>query len=276
MRHSEGTFSGSGGLQLYYQSWRPDGTPRGVLAIVHGIGEHSGRYVNVVNHLVANNFAVYSFDHRGHGRSPGQRAYISQWADFREDVRAFLRLVSGREPDRPLFLMGHSLGGLIVLEYVLHHPDGLKGVIASAPALGGLGVPPLLLSLSRVLARLWPTFSLNTGLNVSGISRDPMVVKAYQEDPLVHGKGTARLGAEVPAAIAWTQAHAADLKLPLLMLHGSADLIVGPASSQLFFENVTYPDKKRIVYEGGYHESHNDTHYNEVTADLSQWLEEHS
>jgi alpha-beta hydrolase superfamily lysophospholipase len=93
---------------------------------------------------------------------------------------------------------------------------------------------------------------------------------------LVHGKGTARLGAEVPAAIAWTQAHAADLKLPLLMLHGSADLIVGPASSQLFFENVTYPDKKRIVYEGGYHESHNDTHYARVTADLSQWLEEHS
>ncbi|HIE38300.1 MAG TPA: alpha/beta hydrolase [Anaerolineales bacterium] len=275
MEHSEGTFQGAGGLELYYQRWRPEREPRAVLAIVHGFGEHSGRYTNVVNHLVGQGYAIYGFDHRGHGQSPGQRGYIHEWGEFREDVRAFLRMVGEGESGRPLFLMGHSLGGLIVLEYALRHPEGLRGVIASGPALGQVGISPILLSLSRILSRVWPRLSMDTGLDATAISRDPAVVRAYQEDPLVHSKGTPRLGTEMTKAIEWVQAHAADLRLPLLILQGEADRLVPPEAGRAFFEKVTFPDKEWRGYEGGYHEPHNDITRDQALSDLTGWLERH-
>lgn len=275
MEHREGTFSGYGGLSLYYQCWRPEGVPRAVLVIVHGFGEHSGRYMNVVNHLVPRGIAVYALDHRGHGRSPGPRGHIQSWEEFREDVRAFVRKVSEMEPGLPLFLMGHSMGGLIVLEYALHHPEGLRGVIASGPALAQVGISPALMTLARLLSRLWPRFGLNTGLDATSISRDPEVVAAYQADPLVHSIGTARLGTEMSQAMRWTHEHAREWRLPLLILHGGADRLVPPEGSRRFFENVPIADKERIEYEGGYHEPHNDIHRDQVLADLERWLERH-
>ncbi|MGQ9629309.1 MAG: lysophospholipase [bacterium] len=276
MEHSEGTFRGAGGLDLYYQFWRPEGGEcRAVLAIVHGFGEHSGRYTSVVNYLAPRGFAIYGFDNRGHGRSPGQRGYINSWSEYREDVRAFLRMVREQEPGQPLFLMGHSIGGLIALECALHHPEGLRGVIASGPTLGRVGISPFLLILSRILSWVWPRFTMDTKLDSSAISRDPAVVKAYREDPLVHGKGTARLGTEMTAAVDWTQAHAADLQVPLLILHGEADRLAPPEASLAFFEKVTFPDKERYEYKGGYHEPHNDINREQVLADLLQWLERH-
>ncbi len=275
MEHREGSFRGAGGLELYDQCWRPEGEPRAVLAVVHGFGEHSGRYMNVVDRLVPRGYAVWSFDHRGHGRSPGQRGYINEWSEFREDVRAFLRTVADQERGRPLFLMGHSLGGLIVLEYALHYPEGLKGVIASAPALGQVGISPFLLTMSRVLSRLLPRFSLDTGLDASAISRDPEVVRAYKEDPLVHSKGTPRLGTEMGKAIEWVQSHAGEFRLPLLVLQGEADRLVPPEASRAFFEKVTFPDKEWHGYAGGYHEPHNDITRDQALSDLESWLERH-
>jgi len=275
MDHREGTFEGAGGTALYYQCWHPGGEPRGVLVIVHGFGEHSGRYANVVNRLVPRGYAVYAFDHRGHGRSPGQRGYVNRWEEFREDVRAFLDLVRGQEPGRPLFLMGHSLGGLIVLEYGLRHPQGLRGLVASGPALAQVGVSPLLLLLSRLLSRVWPRFAMDTKLDATAISRDQAVVEAYVNDPLVHSMGTARLGAEMNAAMEWVNAHAADLQVPLLILHGSADRLVPPEASRAFFERVALADKERIEYQGFYHEPHNDVGWEQAVADLEAWLERH-
>lgn len=275
MNHNEGTFQGFGGLQLYYQCWRPDGKPRAVLAIVHGFGEHSGRYMNVVHHLVPKGYAVYAFDHRGHGRSPGPRGHINSWEEFREDMRAFLQMVAAQEPGRPLFLMGHSMGGLIVLEYALHYPEGLKGVIASGPVLAQVGVSPLLLLLARLFSRIWPRLAMNTGLDATAISRDPEVVAAYQADPLVHSIASARLGTEMARATAWTHEHAAEWKLPLLILHGGADRLAPPEGSRRFFENVPIADKERYEYEGGYHEPHNDVNRAQVLADLEHWLERH-
>jgi len=272
MKHQEGTFRGTDGLALYYQSWQPDDPARGVLVIVHGLGEHGGRYKNVVNHLVPQGFAVYALDHRGHGRSPGQRAYANNMAEFRGDVHAFVQLVANAHPGLPLFIMGHSLGGLITLDYILHHPEGLHGAIVSAPAVGGVGVPPVLLMLSRVLSRVWPTFSLDSGLDVNAISRDPQEVQAYQNDPLVHGKGTPRLATVVMGAAEWCQANAHTLQLPLLMIHGTADRITAPADSRRFFDNAASADKTYIAYEGGYHESHNDIHHQQVVADIAAWL----
>ncbi len=272
MQHQESTFKGSEGLALYYQAWLPDTPAIGVLVIVHGHGEHSGRYPHVVDHLVPQGFAVYALDHRGHGRSPGQRGYVNNMADFRGDVAALVQLAAAAQPNIPLFVMGHSLGGLIILDYVLHQPEGLRGVIVSAPAVGSVGVSPILLQVSRVLSRVWPTFSLETGLDVKGISRDPQEVQAYQNDPLVHGKGTARLATEVMDTAVYCQENAHTLQLPLLMIHGAADIITSPADSRRFFDNVSGSDKTYIAYDGGFHESHNDIHYQQVVADISAWL----
>jgi alpha-beta hydrolase superfamily lysophospholipase len=169
--------------------------------------------------------------------------------------------------------MGHSLGGLIVLEHVLHHPEGLDGVIASAPGLSTEGVSPVAVLLSRILSRIWPTFSTSTGLDATAISRDPAVVDAYQDDPLVHDKATARFGTEAAAAIEWTLDHAADLEPPLLIIHGTGDRIIPHQASQAFFEHVPGPDKERHELKGYYHEVHNDVGWERAVTIVEDWIE---
>ncbi|MFQ5398151.1 MAG: alpha/beta hydrolase [Anaerolineae bacterium] len=276
MKHHEGTFTGYGGQELYTQSWLPDEPARAVIALVHGLGEHSGRYTHVVNHLVSKGYAIYGFDLRGHGRSAEKLcAHINSWDEYRGDVRAFLEMVREQEAGRPLFLMGHSMGGLMVLEYTLHNPDGLKGVIASAPAVGAVDASPILLFIGRILSRLKPDFCLDSQLDVKAISRDPAVVQAYVDDPLVSSKVSARWSTEFMRAIEWTQTHAAEFKPPLLIIHGEADTLVPESGSRAFFDKITQPDKERILYPGGYHENHNDLHHEQVTADLERWLDAH-
>lgn len=275
MDHKQGTFPGHGGLELYYQRWRPADEPRAVLAVVHGFGEHSGRYGNVVDWFVPRGYALYAFDLRGHGHSPGQRGHIDRFADYRADVRAFLDLVGRQEPGRTLFLLGHSQGGLIVLDYVLHDPSDLAGVVSCSPALGQLPVSPALVFLARILSRIWPRFKLEAGLDVTGLSRDPAVVQAYVDDPLVHGQASARMGIESAAAIEWTQAHAADMALPSLIVHGSADRICSPEASRRFYEGIALADKQRFQYEGHYHELFNDLDKERVLADVEAWLQGH-
>ncbi len=276
MEHGEGTFRATDGLELYRQWWRPDDVPRAVLAVVHGFGEHSGRYGNLVDWFVPKGFAVHALDQRGHGRSPGQRGHIPGFAQVRDDVRAFLDAVRGAEgQDLPTFLIGHSQGGLTVLNYALHDPEGLAGVVASGPLLSSPGVSPLLLQLSKLFSKIWPTMSLNVGLDATALSHDREVVEAYVADPLVHGKASARLGVEVMEAVEWTQAHAADLRLPLLIVHGGADRLCSPEASRRFFENVTFADKERIEYKGFYHEVFNEVGKEKVLSDVEAWLERH-
>lgn len=280
MKHQEGTFKGFGGLGLYYQSWQPAGETRAVLAIVHGLGEHGGRYPNVVNHLLPKGVAVYALDHRGHGRSPGPRAFVNNWLELIEDVGYFCQLVAQQQPGVPFFLMGHSMGGNITLNYILryptsHHPDGVRAVIASAPAVGTLDVPPVLAFVSRLLSGLLPKLSVATGLDATGISRDTAVVKAYQNDPLVHGRGTPRFAVEIAASAEWALAHANEFQPPLLLLHGSADRLVDAQASRDFFAQVQHNNKKLIIYEDGYHEPHNDIEHDRVVGDIENWLESH-
>ena len=275
MEHEEGTFAGQGATELYYQRWRPDASPRATLAVVHGYGEHSGRYGNVVDWFVPRGYALYALDMRGHGRSPGQRGYIESFAQVREDVRAFLDTVHEQEPQPPTFMVGHSQGGLTVLNYVLHDPSGLAGVVASGPLLSHLPLSPLLLQLSKLLSKVWPSFALDTGVDAAGLSHDQNVVDAYVNDPLVHSKGTPRLGTELIAAIEWTQAHAADMALPCLIVHGGADRLCLPEASRTFYEHITFADKERIEYDGYFHEVFNELGKEKVLADVETWLEKH-
>lgn len=275
MRHDEGHFRGAGGADLFYQSFAPDEAPRAVIAVVHGLGEHSGRYGTFVDHFVPRGYAILGFDHRGHGRSPGPRGHVSAWSEFREDVGAFLSLARERFPGIPRFLFGHSMGGLIALNYALHDPTGLRGLILSAPGLDSSGLSPVTLALAKVLSRIAPALQLPTGLEAAGISRDPAAVAAYEADPLVHDRGTPRAATEGLAAIRWTLAHAADLRLPLLLYYGTADRLVPPAAARQFFEQVTFPDKTLHEYEGSYHETHNDLDRARLLADLDAWLDAH-
>ena len=273
MQHREGTFMGEGGSQLFYRSWHPPGSPKAVMVLVHSIGEHSGRYTAFARQMVARNLAVYAFDLRGHGRSQGVRGHADSFEEFRLDLHIFLQLVAEREADRALYMYGHGLGGLIALEYAQHYPAALEGVIASSPYLNGPPLPSLLGRATRLMSRLRPAFTLENSISPTALSRDTAVVKAYKNDPLVHNRISARLGTEVATAIIRTMEDAAHFNLPLLIIQGDADKIATPESSQEFFEKVASTDKARIVYEGGYHESHNDIHRERVLCEIGQWLE---
>ncbi len=273
MSHQTGSFTGSGDLELFYQRWRAGGQAQATLVIVHGFGEHSGRYEYLVERLLSESCCIYAFDLRGHGHSPGPRGHVRSWAQFREDLRRFLRMVEAMEAPAPLYLMGHSLGGLIVLECALRGLLGLRGIIASGPALGRPPVPAWLLMAAGVISRIWPGLSFQVPLDPSKLSRDPEVVKGYKEDPLVHSRASARLGAEMQAARNWTMAHAREFPFPLLLLQGGADRLAPPEASRTFYGRILLRDKELRVYRNGYHELHNDIHKEQVLEDLWAWIQ---
>lgn len=276
MKHSEGSLQGIGDVNLFYQRWQPEKKPEAVLAIVHGFGDHSGRYMNIVEYFVPRKYAVYGLDLRGHGRSSGRRGYINSIGEFRGDVAAFVQMVARQEPETPIFLWAHSMGGLIGLDHILHYPEGLRGAIISAPLLNPAGVAkPYVVILTRILSRLWPTFSIEVGLDPSTLARNPVVGKTYSEDPLVHGRASTRLGTELELAANWVKAHAAGIKTPLLMIHGELDAISAVSDARSFFGQVTFADKELKVYPGGYHESHNDIQYEQVMKDVEGWVKRH-
>jgi acylglycerol lipase len=275
--HQEGTFLGSGRTPLYYQAWLPAHTrKRAIVVNLHGLGDHSGLYPNLASHFPTRGMALYAFDMRGNGRSPGQRAYVGSWKEYRGDLDAFLGRVREWEPALPLFLLGNSLGGLVVLDYVLHHAGQVEGVIAAAPVLGHVGVPPVLMALGRVMSRVLPRFSLNVGMDLSGLAREPSIVQAVLADPLFHRRGTARLSTEVTAAVARVQQLAGTLSVPLLILHGSADRMVTPDGSRTFFASVRFPDREFREYPGAYHGLFADRGFEEVLGDLEGWINRHT
>jgi alpha-beta hydrolase superfamily lysophospholipase len=218
---------------------------------------------------------VYAPDLRGNGRSPGQRGHVESWADFREDLHRLVARVGSAAPGQPLFLLGNSLGGLIVLEYALRYPADACGVVALSPPLGELGVPSALLALGRVASRIWPRFSLQTGMDLTGLSRDPAVVADVLADPLFHRRGTARLSTEVTRAIARVQEQAARFPAPVLVMHGSADRMVRPDGSRRFIATVGRADKRLIVYDGAYHALLADLDRERVLSDLGAWIAAH-
>jgi alpha-beta hydrolase superfamily lysophospholipase len=274
----EGNFSGVGGLDLYYQSWHPGCEVKGILVLIHGLGGHSGVYKTIVEYLLSKGYAIYGLDLRGHGLSQGQRGYINTWAEFRDDLQTFLNLIQKQQPGYPIFLLGHSMGGVVALDYTLHYvqdKSALSGVIAFAPSIGKVGVPLSRVILGKLLSQVYPRFSLNIGLDFNAGSRDQKILDSYIHDKLRHTLATARLSTEFFATVDWIHANAEKWQLPLLILHGSADRIALPAGSEIFYQKVIYPDKLRIEYPGGYHNLHYDINYLEVITDLGNWLDQH-
>lgn len=275
----ESSFIGSGGVQLFSQSWDARGEnksqAKAAVALVHGIGEHSGRYVWLVEHLTASGFSVFSFDHRGHGRSPGRRGHISSWSEYRDDVGAFLDLVRRVSPGLPIFIYGHSLGALIVAEFLVSKRPDVAGVILSGIPLQPTGVAkPHLVALAKILSRILPSLLVSFGVKPDALSRDPAVARAYEEDPLVHHRASMRWGTETLDAIERVRSRGSDIELPLLILHGEADRVNSVAGSRELFDSVSSGDKQLLVYPDGAHEPHNDLDRDKVVRDVTDWLNE--
>jgi alpha-beta hydrolase superfamily lysophospholipase len=269
----EGWFAGAGGTSLFRRTWRPPGSSKAVLINLHGLGDHSGLYPALVEHFTGRGITVHAPDLRGNGRSAGRRGYVERWEQYREDLERFVALVREEEPGRPIFLLGNSLGGLIVLDFVLHRrPEGIRGVIVASPPLGRIGVPAALMALGRIMSRVWPSFSVRTGMDLSGLARDPTVVQAVLGDPLFHRLGTARLSTEVVAAIARVHEGASRFPLPLLVLHGSNDRMVPPDGSRAFVPRVGHPDHELREYPGAYHALFADIGREQVLADVERWI----
>ena len=276
MNHTEDSFRGTNGIHLYYQYWLPANEPRAILLIVHGLAEHSGRYMNIVNHFVPKGFAIYGFDLPGHGKSEGLRGYIERFSCFLDNLDAFLDVVRSRHHNSKIFIMGHSMGGTIATAYAVQHQHKFDGLIVSGATLfAGSSISPLQIILAKIFSLLLPKIGI-TVIDASAISRDEAVVNNYVNDPLVYrGKIRARLGAEFIRTMQVLPRQMPDIALPILIMHGTADRLSNPKSSELLYERASSDDKTLKLYTGFYHEIFNEPGREQVFADMESWLTTH-
>lgn len=269
----EGTFQTADDLRLYERGWRPN-APRATVVVVHGYGEHHGRYAHIVRHLLSAGYAVYAYDQRGFGRSEGRPAFVRSFDLLLDDLQAYLEQVHGREPGRPTYLLGHSMGGAVVALYGIER-GGVDGLVLSSPAVM-LTEPALLQHLARLVGRFFPTLP-TVSLDRGGISHDPDVVQQAQDDPLgYHGRIPARTSAELVRAGRRIRARMDALALPVLIIHGTADRLTDPRGSALLYQHAASDDKTLSLFEGFYHETFNEPDGEQVIDEIGQWLDEHT
>jgi acylglycerol lipase len=274
MNHIEGKFIGVRNTLIFYQAWLPDGEPKAVLPIVHGLGEHSGRYMNVVNHFVPHGYVVYGLDQIGHGKSGGPREFVERFDDFSDTFTQYLAMVKEWQPGKPIFLLSHSIGGLIATYYLLDHQAEFQGAIFSAPVVKVAShVTQMTVFMARALSLLAPSAGV-LPVDPSTISRDPDVVRAYIDDPLVfHGKTTARLSAEMLRALTRVSAETDKITLPFIAMQGGDDRLVDPDGAEILYTKAGSKDKTLKIYDGLYHEIFNEPEHTQVLKDVETWLE---
>ena len=270
-----GSFETSDGLTLYTQHWTPEGEASAIVLLVHGYAEHCGRYDHVARTFLDRDAAVYAYDHRGHGRSEGRRAYVDHFEQYVADLCRFRRHVQAQTPDVPVFLFGHSMGGLASLLYTLDYAPDLEGLLLSAPAIEvNPDLAPFLRHVAEWVGRFFPT--LPTVRSPQGsISRDPAVVEDAENDPLNYtGRTLARTGAELLRAGQAARSRLYELQTPFMVFHGTADPLATPAWSKRLYERAAAEDKTLRLYDGLYHETFNEPERDAVLRDLGTWLAE--
>jgi alpha-beta hydrolase superfamily lysophospholipase len=273
--HSTGTYESKDGLKLFEQGWRPAVTPKAVVAVVHGYGEHSGRYVHVAEELTEKGYAVNTWDLRGHGRSEGEpRTFVRSFDEHLLDLQEFLDRTRERHAGSPLFLLGHSMGGCISTLFTITRKPEIRGLLLSGAALKMSGkYPPPLILFARILSLLFPKLPL-LKLDSGAVSRDPEVVRAYENDRLVYRGGIpARTGAELNRAMERIQQRMEAVDVPLLIMHGTSDLLADPEGSRQLYHRAGSADKELKLYEGLYHEILNEPEKGQVLADMVEWMD---
>ena len=274
MKHQEGYLKSNRTTNVYYQYWLPEDKPKAILMVAHGLAEHSGRYMNLVNHFVPLGYGVYGIDHIGHGKSEGKRVYVEQFQDFTKTLKIYFDSIREKQPETPIFLIGHSMGGLIGAAYLLEHQDDLSGAVLSGPAIKiPENISQIAIRAGKIFSVLMPKLGV-APLVIEGISRDPAVVEAYINDPLVYtGKITARLAAELLKTMHHVTEHAAKIQLPIMIAQGSEDSLVDPVGAQLLYDLVGSGDKVIKLYDGFYHEIFNEPEHAQVLKDVQLWIE---
>jgi alpha-beta hydrolase superfamily lysophospholipase len=275
VEHVEFKAQANDGLQMHFQGWQPEGQAKAVVCLVHGIGEHCGRYAHVGAALAQAGYALIGCDLRGHGKSEGPRGHTPAYDAMLEDISLLLGEASQRYADRPRFLYGHSMGGGLVLNYVLRRRPTLAGAVVTSPWLRLAFEPPgLQIKVGRMMDRVYPGFTMPNNLDIKALSHDPEVCRAYQSDPLIHNRVSARLGMGMMDAGQWALEHALAFSVPLLLMHGGADRITSVQASQAFAGQVA-GDCTLKIWEGFYHETHNEPQRAEVLAFMTGWLNAH-
>jgi alpha-beta hydrolase superfamily lysophospholipase len=265
-------------LKIFYRKYQAD-SERARLVISHGLGEHSGRYGNIVEKVLPNGISIWALDHRGHGRSDGPRGHVSDFGNYIEDLRTIVQMSRADLPEgMKCFLLGHSMGGLIALNFALGHPDMINGVITSSPSLGlRVNVPVIKGALGMIMSTICPRLTLGNELDTSMISHDAEVVSAYHSDPLVHTRISVRWFTEFLSAMSAVNRLAPKMEVPILMQVAGDDYLVNANASKTFFEKLILKDKTLHIYDGLYHEIYNEEEKQrfKVLADLQNWLENH-
>ena len=278
MKTFEDKWAGQDGIEFFLRGWEPDGGPKAVIALIHGLGEHTGRYQHVGRAMTDAGYALVGFDLRGHGNSGGIRGHFSSLDVAMQDIQDFLSLLRRKYPELPLFLYGHSLGGLLVLTYALWNKPDLKGVISSGAGLRSqVHDQKAKVAMVKLLGSLMPTTQIPSGLDVTFLSRDPAVVNAYQHDPMVHDRISLAFGKAGLNATDYAWKHAEEFSLPLLIMHGAADRNTYPSGSRDFagLAAKNNPDVTFMLWENMYHEIHNEPEKDQVLAYIIQWLDRH-
>ena len=271
----ETAFATADGLTLYGWTRQPPGPVNGVIAHVHGMGEHSRRYDHLTAYWESCGYASAGFDQRGHGRSTGQRGHTASYELLMDDIALFLDRVSAAFPALPITLYGHSMGGNLVLNYVIRRRPALARVVASAPYLRlAAAPPPWKVQMAGALSHIVPALSQRTGIASRALSRDPAVVERYDADPLVHDRITVTFFSQVHAAGEAIIPRASELMVPALVMHGSADTITSQAGSEAFV--AASAGRARLkIWDGSFHEIHNEPGWQAVAVFVLTWIDAH-
>jgi acylglycerol lipase len=270
-----GEFTGRDGVRIFFQRRLP-GTEalRGIILLVHGLGEHGDRYKYVYQRLVPEGYAFFAPDHRGFGRSGGNRGHVHRFSQYIDDLKQLHAIVEKEFPETPKVIYGHSMGGLITLAYAMAYPDDFSRIIASSPALAN---PPragrLVLAMMKLLSRVYPTFSQNSRGDDAGLSRDPAEIERARKDALIHNRVTARWATEFFKTQRSVSRNPGRITpAAILMLQGTGDTKVIPEATRAFFDRLDVQDKTYRGYAGFYHELHNDLHRDQPLDDIAHWL----
>jgi acylglycerol lipase len=272
MRHIEKTINAADGITLYEQTWLSDHDKKGLVCLVHGLGEHSGRYAHVGKMLADSGYVTTAFDLRGHGKSGGRRGHSPSFEAFLDDIAIIVDQNKTRFPGIPLFLFGHSLGSLLVLNFTVRRKPKLDGLIITGPALRNeLETQQGKVALINILYRIFPTLTMATGLDVNQLSQDKGVVEAYIKDPLVHDRASLSMAKYSLQSIDWIFDHAAEIRDPILIMQGSMDKICFPSGTLDFVDKLP-GDVTVKFWDGFYHEIHNEPGAEEVIQFMIGWL----
>ncbi|MBN1883014.1 MAG: lysophospholipase [Deltaproteobacteria bacterium] len=272
--HDEAGFEGAGGVHLFYRFYKPK-EYKNVIIYVHGLGDHSGRYVYPIEYLIDHGIAFYGLDHRGHGKSDGKRGHVDRFSQYIDDLRTFVSIVRKREgTGKALFLFGHSMGGLIAARFVEEYPQMVRGLILSSAALEpNREPPPMTARMGAFLSKHIPKFTMTNEIDPVFLSHDKTVIKRYTEDRLVHNKISARLLTEMAHDMKTVFEKASEVRIPVLVMHAGDDHLISLNGSRRFFQELGSEDKKLAVFEGFYHDLVNEVDRIRVFQEMETWLE---